>query len=955
LSLDGFLDLEEYEELPRDERNVTKGTFKVIYEKVWSNWYKPLCEGNDKKEMLWDSQDLVRYLLDKNLITPKASAIFCDEAQDFTRIELELLFRLSIFSERKINSSSLKRIPFAFAGDPFQTLNPTGFRWESIKASFVNKFILSLNPENRFGNPELNYHELSFNYRSSSNIVKLCNSIQLLRLVLFEHQHILPQDSWMIEALPPMPVFFDSADIKVKEKLSTQLDLLIIVPCKEGEEIEFVREDEFLRDVIECDEKGVPQNVLSPIRAKGLEFPRVVLYGFGKYTPGEFDFRENSIDTIVKLETDLKIPLEYYINQLYVGASRAQKRLFIIDSYEGYINFWRFAADTGFQEDLLSKCHNPKNWENEIGGINHGSEISWTEDREDTEKIATQIEEEGILKKDPYLLRQAAMTYKSIDKKDKAYRCRAVALYFEEDYNKAGEQYIKCSDFDKALECFWLSQRYDQIVLLIEKDTRFATRLESRVSNGIENKISLKNLNGILSDVAIAFKENQESNQIIINKDTWIKAIDLIISKNLVDAIHANNSEMKDLGTLILKIKEYIDIKPKLIADILFYGQNFEKASEFYLKAGLTTSDNYRISKLNVLYKEIETNPGNLSSDDYRLLADDQKEKQAYLHATAFYLKIPDHKGILDCLEKSAKNLKVVNPEAFNNYINALVLQNELEKMISIFSNNFSVQPLLNQFILENQRDILTTITLELATSILLVNSEIKIKDKVSDFLYDKFVKPDIKVWRRYLTPELVGAALERAGRDKDCLRFYEKIMDDYDFSEEIKRRANIRWIVVKFNQARREELNDYTQKASMHRNEANKSVERLGIEDFNEPEFPNISEYKTLKPKIRNIDPKQTQHEIGKENTYEPEIENFQNLLLKINRRFKRINLEDKYDSSAATFFFDAKEPFSYDFKIYKQGRKFYIKEWNLEVDYNSNEITFFNTVTKNRINISY
>ena len=175
LSIDGYLDQEEYAEQPKNEHTVTQKKFDTIYEKVWNNWYRDLCEPIDNHRQYWDDQDLVRYLLDQNLIKPSYAAIFCDEAQDFTRIELEALLRLSIFSNRELNPHEINRVPFAFAGDPFQTLNPTGFRWDAIKTAYVSKFIHSLDT-NRGTKYDLNYRELSFNYRSTENIVRLCNT-----------------------------------------------------------------------------------------------------------------------------------------------------------------------------------------------------------------------------------------------------------------------------------------------------------------------------------------------------------------------------------------------------------------------------------------------------------------------------------------------------------------------------------------------------------------------------------------------------------------------------------------------------------------------------------------------------------------------------------------------------------------------------------------------------------
>ncbi len=62
--------------------------------------------------------------------------------------------------------SITERVPFAFAGDPFQTLNPTGFRWEAIKAGFTERVLCFLHRcRERREIPDLNYRELTFNYR----------------------------------------------------------------------------------------------------------------------------------------------------------------------------------------------------------------------------------------------------------------------------------------------------------------------------------------------------------------------------------------------------------------------------------------------------------------------------------------------------------------------------------------------------------------------------------------------------------------------------------------------------------------------------------------------------------------------------------------------------------------------------------------------------------------------
>ena len=129
---------------------------------------------------------MTRHILEHDLAKPVFPAVFCDEAQDFTRLELELLLRLNLFSDRTLSSNLVSRIPFAFAGDQFQTLNPTGFRWDAIKASFVEKFILELDPAERSSRTDLNYRELKYNYRSTDKIVRFSNYVQAMRAGLFQ-------------------------------------------------------------------------------------------------------------------------------------------------------------------------------------------------------------------------------------------------------------------------------------------------------------------------------------------------------------------------------------------------------------------------------------------------------------------------------------------------------------------------------------------------------------------------------------------------------------------------------------------------------------------------------------------------------------------------------------------------------------------------------------------------
>ena len=240
LETDGPMDPEYYEqELARDRRTLRGDTFRLIHKHVWERWYLSRCE----QDGWWDDQDLALAVLQSAAPLARHSVVFCDESQDFTNLELELIERLSLFSERQLEPHQLRDVPYAFAGDPFQTLNPTGFDWGATQASFHDNIVRLLDPHGR-GKLRFNFQELSFNYRSSEHIVRLTNLVQLLRARMFGLKSILPQHTWSRrESISPF--YYDCESAEARAALRDQEDLVLIVPCQEGDEEQYVKEDPF--------------------------------------------------------------------------------------------------------------------------------------------------------------------------------------------------------------------------------------------------------------------------------------------------------------------------------------------------------------------------------------------------------------------------------------------------------------------------------------------------------------------------------------------------------------------------------------------------------------------------------------------------------------------------------------------------------------------------------------
>lgn len=466
----GYLSPEGYSELSKDHRTVSHEIFKLVFERVWEKWYRQECENGR-----WDSQDLTRYILDSysegRVEIQRYPGIYCDEAQDFTRNELELLLNLSLFSQRRLTHEEVKQVPFAFAGDPFQTLNPTGFRWDSVKAVFHEKIVRHLV---RYpGRPlALNCQELSLNYRSSQAIVGVTNVIQILRGILFDMPDLQPQKTWFTTNTragekqvfgnrDATPQYFNISDETFRKSLHERSDLVVILPCQQGEELEFVRKDEFLS--VFAGDGGPTRNFLSPMQAKGLEFETVILYKFGwemvtHYPDLLKPFRSETPHT-----GDKALPLEYYMNRLYVAASRAKKTLVVVDTKEGIEQLWANGAVANL--DALVARYNKKrrkeNWSvSDLSIVQPGTDIGSIEVRDNPKELAELFYKTGVGDRNSYTLRLAAMNFRRVPDEKEALRSEALAHEFEGDLLKAGQMYAKAMEKEHALRCFWKAEKY---------------------------------------------------------------------------------------------------------------------------------------------------------------------------------------------------------------------------------------------------------------------------------------------------------------------------------------------------------------------------------------------------------------------------------------------------------------------------------------------------------------
>jgi hypothetical protein len=864
MDTDNYMDPEDYDELEEKQKTVSREVYQKIYDKVWK-WYSEIKQ--EKK--LWDDQDLARYIIKKNLAKPVFPGVFCDEAQDFTRVDMDVIFSLSIYSNRDLLKKDISTIPFAFAGDELQTLNPTGFRWEALKAGFTQKFILSLSTTGKESTQtNLNYRELSNNYRSLPPIVKFCNTLQLFRAIRFNISNLRPQKPWNTPSNVNVPVVYFLANEAVFwEKILKITDTVFIIPCNEGQEVEWIKRDHELSKYITI-ENDVPTNVrvLSANLAKGLEFNRVVVYGFGMNCPS------NMINGSDNEDTSVTLPLEYYINKTYVAISRAKKQLFIVDSEDGIKNLWDVTRIKQLIDNNIEKINtgNVKHWslDNDLFLLTQGQGYSSLMESSEInmEEIASQFMQNGISQRNSYILRQAANIYKELKQNVEVNKCEAIADVFDKKYLEAGNLFNKHGRTDEAIKAFWLAnsdEGYKNIVNNTARNPKYPVFYKiasSMISN--EKEIVVNTIKTVATNKATLY-DAFKGDDVFLDYDmrnVLMHAINVIVQK-INPLIDVNSGDDDEVLYRIIDIQNQgiIKIETANIAEIAYTLNNHELAIEYWDKSEIKDKEKYTISKayctkypdnislLKSIKKYDEIINQYNKNTNFRL-----SDEQLFVVAEAFLMNKNHDKA----LQISSM---ITSPESYQQLYNINVFLKSDKKYSNIFLVLKKMSIIRKEEwnaiwdIIEDERGVKnkndTSMILYIAAGLARLNSWSLLADTghsltkkdISEFLREEIIKKYIH--KTYYIPEEIiidiGTAIEKAGHRNDALDYYKYAESSVE-NEELKIKCGERWIKAKERQA--EYSSDDEDLADKRKQEAITKRRLYGI-----PEDKELAEYNTL------------------------------------------------------------------------------------------------------------
>lgn len=575
---------EEFEQLPRrDKGQISFDTYKIVFEELWKKFYQPLII----EQNYWDRLDLVRYILNSfSKLHTKYNVIFCDEAQDFTRVELQLLIRLSDFTNYDLSYE--ENVPILFAGDPFQTVNPTGFNLEKLKNLFYKELKEQLNFS--LTGSEL-VKDLKYNYRSSSNIVNLSNLIQFIRykfLGIYELKE--PQEAKLPKGdqfeLPKIICLDSRSSSDLKDKL--QFDK-ILVPCEDGEEANYVIKDEWLTD---------DENIQSAVRSKGSEYSRVVLYKFGQYFIENFneDLLNEMLDDSLKIEDGKLYELSFYFNKLYVAITRAKKKLIIIDTEKGVNSFWeKIKNNTNIKTSLKKETI----WNNNINlhDVFITGDVENLKDPDKKTALANAEEDFriGKLTRDKDKLLSSAKFYRKAGEKMKSILCEAMSYEYCNEWKKAGKKYLELNRYDEACKCFWYGGEWEEFFSDFPGKDKYKSRII--VASLMSNKdVDLSEFNKYSTSIADELNDKQfkiESNW----SANLFQQIQKYFSKTL-DSISDNNLILETANSLN-NLSNQKDIS-KLIGDYYYKGGSFREAIEVWDRFEYNDHNKYFESKIKI-------------------------------------------------------------------------------------------------------------------------------------------------------------------------------------------------------------------------------------------------------------------------------------------------------------------------------------------------------------------
>lgn len=630
---------EQGEFLPEDYARLSyKRKSKIIEQEDYVNIYKihkQFYSKLYKEKKGWDDMDLIRYAL-KKVAQENAyehlhqfSAIFCDEMQDFTKLELSLIFKLTVHSQYRMDGFEDLKLPIALAGDPNQTISPTGFSLSSIQEIFKDVFNNNFDREKN-----INSYELKNNYRSKEQIVKFANTIHLIRNKLFNNgRPVIFQEAWNIDN-PAKPnqiyVSFISCEDNFEEiqksfrksNIITADDGEYNLDDRKGIGDEYTQKRKDFLGISEINGKAdneFDHRLYTALSSKGLEFSTTILYRFS--SDDSINLFTKKLQGYEELSTSEWFKLSHYFTKLYISITRARNALFIVDTQDGYEKFWRYFIQKDCWQILKGQLSISENELLRLGRLEDGDFANFQElletnfrpeeDAKTLFKIASKNKNKEKMLRAARYFHDAGIRYASDEE-----LCKAYILKYDNKYKEAGDSFLKLNYISDAVDCYWNGCLWDSAVSC-DEPTDEKSKIEWKIALYLCDEESWESLLKYLRDEGCDFKKVLELFEKESNKSGFLNAFYDNVEKDLkmpskedvkslnkcMDYFFNNDSILSNSRALLYyKTNDY-----KRAVQLWEAGNVDSKPNEYYLsKIEIDRNDSNKIGHLNYLKRHDE-------------------------------------------------------------------------------------------------------------------------------------------------------------------------------------------------------------------------------------------------------------------------------------------------------------------------------------------------------------
>lgn len=484
----------------------------------------------------WDDLDLVWKALNwlNSSSCPQITRyyqIYCDEVQDFTELDFTLLLRLTDFGQ--LNNKPA--VGLAVAGDPLQTIHPSGFRWEIVKDRIFYSIRSVLGAD-----VSLQMKSLPQNFRSDGAIVNLANRIQQYRRRYVDETIPIQEARKPSESTPILGILPDeitSTTVATLLQKQPRQGIIVADEATKGELVAMGVEKDFIYTVLE---------------AKGLEFDTALLWRLGEgnddcwsmIKSGKTEFADNQ-----------RIPLLYFLNRIYVAVTRGIQDLFIFDVEEVVKERWIPLLGDSLEHHPSASLHN--NPALKRATASRADWAEWAEQLRDREEFD-----------------RAAAYFREARKVPEARRCEAMGHRHRGEFSQAGDIFQQIGEHLDAADAFFNASLWER-AYQATKDAPMSVRTRKLAARALYKwQIQEGNPEKAISELGNMVDGGGEQSH------TWIR----FLAKALRDVGQAERA-----GNLFLKIN---DLHAAAVSFV--DAEQWQDALSAFMKIGSEDEGRYR-------------------------------------------------------------------------------------------------------------------------------------------------------------------------------------------------------------------------------------------------------------------------------------------------------------------------------------------------------------------------